>query len=88
VLRPFPSQGRHVQLSFSPITTLGRVTGAVATARDITPLIEKTIEANEMAAKAQRHLRELSQLAELSGIVGFNVSKHLPKIPVQNRHPA
>ncbi len=27
-----------------------------------------------MAAKAQRHLRELSQLAELSGIVGFNVT--------------
>jgi PAS domain S-box-containing protein len=70
----FQAKGRHVQMSFSPITTLGRVSGAVATARDITPLIEKTIEANEMAAKAQRHLRELSQLAELSGIVGFNVS--------------
>jgi PAS domain S-box-containing protein len=68
------SKGQHLQMSFSPIITLGAVTGAVATARDITPLIEKTIEANEMAAKAQRHLRELSQLAELSGIVGFNVS--------------
>ncbi len=65
---------RHIQISFGPIMIAGRVTGAVATARDITPLIEKTIEANEMAAKAQRHLRELSQLAELSGIVGFNVS--------------
>jgi PAS domain S-box-containing protein len=70
----FQDKSRHIQLSFSPITTLGHVTGAVATARDITPLIEKTIEANEMAAKAQSHLRELSQLAELSGIVGFNVS--------------
>jgi PAS domain S-box-containing protein len=68
------TKGRHIQMSFSPILIGGRVTGAVATARDITSLIEKTIEANEMAAKAQRHLRELSQLAELSGIVGFNVS--------------
>jgi len=65
---------RHIQLSVGPIITGDRVTGAVATGRDITPLIEKTVEANEMAAKAQRHLRELSQLAELSGIVGFNVT--------------
>ncbi len=75
---------RHIQISLGPIITAGRVTGAVATARDITPLIEKTIEANDMAAKAQRHLRELSQLAELSSIVGFNVTgiyqKYLSKI--------
>jgi PAS domain S-box-containing protein len=66
-------KGRHVQISANPIANGGRITGAVATARDITPLIEKTVESNEMAAKAHRHLRELSQLAELSGIVGFNV---------------
>jgi PAS domain S-box-containing protein len=66
--------GHHVQLALSPIITGERISGAVATVRDITTLIEKTVEANEMAAKAQRHLRELSQLAELSGIVGFNVS--------------
>ncbi len=66
--------GRHMQISINPITVLGHVNGAVATARDITSLIEKTVESNEMAAKAHRHLRELSQLAELSGIVGFNVA--------------
>ena len=66
--------GRHIQISVNPITVSGHVKGAVATARDITSLIEKTVESNEMAAKAHRHLRELSQLAELSGIVGFNVS--------------
>ena len=75
---------RHIQVSFGPVIKAGDVTGAVATARDITPLIEKTIEANEMAAKAQRHLRELSQLAELSAIVGFNVEsiyhKYIAKI--------
>jgi len=80
----FPATSRHIQISLGPLTTLGRPTGAVATARDITPLIEKTVEANEMTAKAQRHLRELSQLAELSSIVGFNVSsiyqKYLSKI--------
>src|SRR5262249_22941746 len=68
------SSGRHLQMSLGPTVADGRITGAVATARDITPLIEKTVEANENAAKAQRHLRELSQLAELSGIVGFNVA--------------
>ena len=65
---------RHIQISINPILVGGKVNGAVATARDITSLIEKTVEANEMAAKAHRHLRELSQLAELSGIVGFNVA--------------
>lgn len=75
---------RHIQVSFGPVLANAVITGAVATARDITPLIEKTIEANEMAAKAQRHLRELSQLAELSAIVGFNVDsiyhKYIAKI--------
>ncbi|HEY6736477.1 MAG TPA: ATP-binding protein [Candidatus Saccharimonadia bacterium] len=75
---------RHIQVSFGPITTGDKVTGAVAIARDITPLIDKTVEANEMAAKAQRHLRELSQLAELSAIVGFNVEniyhKYIAKV--------
>ncbi len=66
--------GRHIQISVNPIMADERVTGVVATARDITSLVEKTVESNEMAAKAHRHLRELSQLAELSGIVGFNVS--------------
>ncbi len=80
----FGRRGRHLQLSFGPVVRRQRVVGAVATARDITPLIEKTVEANEMAAKAQRHLRELSQLADLSTIVGFNVGgiykKYLGKI--------
>ena len=65
---------RHLQISFGPVMSASQVSGIVATARDITTLIDKTIEANEMAAKAGRHLRELSQLAELSGIVGFNVA--------------
>jgi PAS domain S-box-containing protein len=75
---------RHLQVSFGPIMRSNQVTGAVVTARDITPLIEKTVEANEMAAKAQRHLRELSQLADLTAVVGFNVhgiyQKYLTKI--------
>ena len=80
----FVGQGRHVQISFGPVQSLDHVTGAVVTARDITPLIEKTVESNEMTAKAQRHLRELSQLAELSSIIGFNVAtiyqKYVSKI--------
>jgi PAS domain S-box-containing protein len=68
------STNRHLQLALTPVRSGSSVTAVVVTARDITALVEKTIEANEMAAKAQRHLRELSQLAELSGIVGFNVT--------------
>lgn len=83
---------RHIQISFGPVVSLGHVTGAVATARDITPLLEKTVEANAMAAKAQRHLRELTQLAELSTIVGFNVSsiyqKYLSKIATLLNSPS
>ena len=82
----FIGQGRHVQISFGPVHSLDKVIGAVVTARDITPLIEKTVEANEMTAKAQRHLRELSQLAELSSIIGFNVAtiyqKYVSKISI------
>jgi PAS domain S-box-containing protein len=78
------SDNQHIQLSVGPMMNGGRAIGVIATARDITPLVEKTVEANEMAAKAQRHLRELSGLAELSSIVGFNVQniyrKYLTKI--------
>ncbi len=70
----FTNQDRHIQISLGPIITLGQVTGAVATARNISPIIEKTYEANKMAAKAQQHLNELSQIAELSSIVGFNMA--------------
>jgi PAS domain S-box-containing protein len=80
----FTERERHIQISLAPIMTGGKVSGAVATARDITPLVEKTLEANKMTTKAQRHLQELTQLAELSAIVGFNVSniykKYLAKI--------
>lgn len=76
--------GHHIQVSFGPVIMNGEVTGAVAAARDITTLTDKTIEAGAMATKAQRHLRELSQLAELSAIVGFNLDsiyqKYVEKI--------
>lgn len=75
----FISTNRHLQMSLNPVMSGDSVTAAVITAKDITPLIEKTVEANEMASKAQRHLSELQQLAELSGIVGFNVANILQK---------
>ncbi len=64
---------RHLQIHFGPILSGDKVRGVVATARDITMLMEKTIEAGHASVKAQRHLRELSQLADLSAIVGFNL---------------
>jgi PAS domain S-box-containing protein len=88
----FTEHERHIQISLAPIMTGQHVTGAVATARDITPLVEKTLEANKMTTKAQRHLQELTQLAELSAIVGFNVSniykKYLTKIATLLESPS
>ncbi|QQR53232.1 PAS domain S-box protein [bacterium] len=76
--------GRHIQVSFGPVVINNEVIGAMAAARDVTALTDKTIEAGAMATKAQRHLRELSQLAELSAIVGFNLDsiyqKYVQKI--------
>ncbi len=63
---------RHMQIVVTPVLVGGEISLILATARDITALIEKTIEANDMARRAQRHLRELSELAELSSIIGFN----------------
>ncbi len=62
---------QHLQLVASPITRNTVYEGAIITMRDVTPLVQKTIEANEMARLAGKHSRELSSLAELSGFVGF-----------------
>ncbi len=69
---------RHLQLVTSPIIGRTGNQGSVVSVRDVTPLIEKTMEANDMAWKAQRHSRELSGLAELSdisSILGFRVDQ-------------
>lgn len=69
---------RHLQLVSSPIIGQTGNQGSVLSVRDVTPLIEKTIEANNMAQKAQKHSRELSGLAELSdisSIFGFRLEQ-------------
>ena len=62
---------QHLQLVASPVVRNGSHEGIIITTRDVTPLVQKTIEANEMARLAGKHSRELSNLAELSGFVGF-----------------
>jgi PAS domain S-box-containing protein len=69
----------HLQFTFGPVVRMKEVIGLILTIRDITPLIEKTVEANEMAAKAKSHLRELSKLAELTTIIGFNLENTYKK---------
>lgn len=69
---------RHLQLVASPIVGRSGNQGTVVSVRDVTPLIEKTMEANIMAQKAQKHSRELSGLAELSdisSILGFRLDQ-------------
>ncbi len=74
-----PDEVRHLQIIASPIQSEGSNLGAVITTLDVTPLVEKTIEANSMAQKAQRHSRELSELAELSSVYGFRFEQIFQK---------
>jgi PAS domain S-box-containing protein len=69
---------RHLQCIATPVVERSNRGGCVITIRDVTSLIEKTVEANEMADKAQRHSRELTGLAELadiSSILGFRLEQ-------------
>jgi PAS domain S-box-containing protein len=66
-----PSRLRHVQIVVSPIKSQRGTRGVLITTRDVTALIEKTVEANTMTRLAGQHSRELSTLAELSSFVGF-----------------
>lgn len=74
---------RHIQIVAAPAkrNAEGNI---VLSATDVTSLLEKTLEANVMAQKAQQHLRELSELAELSALVGFRMEgiyqKYLAKL--------
>jgi PAS domain S-box-containing protein len=61
---------QHLQLLARRVTREGG-DGIAITSRDVTALVQKTIEANEMTRLASRHSRELSSLAELSSFVGF-----------------
>lgn len=68
---------RHLQLIVSPLGG-SALAGSMVTIRDVTPLIEKTIEANEAVGRAQRHTRELSEMAdiaELTSVFGFELEE-------------
>ncbi len=73
-----PGGHRHIQFSCSAIRSGDQYQGIFCVAHDITPMIEKTVEANEMAGKAQRHLREINELSDLSTLVGFELSQVYP----------
>lgn len=62
---------QHLQLVAGSLSRDYAHDGIVVTARDVTPLVQKTIEANEMARLAGKHSRELTTLLELSAFVGF-----------------
>jgi PAS domain S-box-containing protein len=73
---------RHMQVVANPMRGGAGVSGVVVSFQDVTPLVEKTVEANAMAQKAKKHSRELSELAELaeiSSIYGFKLETILQK---------
>ncbi|HSX48126.1 MAG TPA: ATP-binding protein [Candidatus Nanoarchaeia archaeon] len=87
VSHPEPDTEMHrLQMIVSPLSEI-EGTGAVINLQDVSALVEKTVEANEMAQKAQRHSRELTELtelAEVSSIYGFRLEtifqRYLSKI--------
>ena len=70
----FNKRMQHLQLVACQVERSGS-SGYIITTRDVTPLVQKTIEANEMARLASKHSRELSSLAELSAFVGFRFTQ-------------
>jgi PAS domain S-box-containing protein len=75
----FNGKKQHLQLVAVAIKRDEVDEGIVITTRDVTPLVQKTIEANEMARLAGKHSRELSSLAELSAVVGFRYDEIFQK---------
>lgn len=71
----FEGQMQHLQLVACQVQRDQVSEGVMITTRDVTALVQKTIEANEMARLASRHSRELSSLAELSGLIGFRLDQ-------------
>jgi PAS domain S-box-containing protein len=67
----FEGRLQHLQLVACQVASSDGSHDIIITTRDVTSLVQKTIEANEMARLASRHSRELTSLAELSGFVGF-----------------
>ncbi|HUC87432.1 MAG TPA: PAS domain-containing protein, partial [Candidatus Saccharimonadales bacterium] len=71
----FGERLQHLQLVAARMKRPDGEVGIIITSRDVTPLVQKTIEANQMARLASRHSRELTSLAELSGFVGFRFTQ-------------
>jgi PAS domain S-box-containing protein len=71
----FENATSHIQLLASVINPDDPDEGIMITTRDVTSLVAKTVEANEMAKLAGKHSRELTSLAELSSFVGFRYDK-------------
>ncbi len=71
----FKDRIQHLQLVACPIDSNEGDEGTIITTRDVTSLVNKTIEANEMARLASKHSRELTSLAELGDFVGFRFDK-------------
>lgn len=67
------SSSRHLQVIVNPLKRKEDDLRAIVTAQDVTVLIEKTMEANQVAAKAQNHSRELSELADIATVFGFQL---------------
>lgn len=59
---------RYIQSIARPFKTQTGKQHIIITSRDVSTLVEKTVEANDNAIKAQRHSRQLSGLVDLSDI--------------------
>lgn len=69
---------RHFQILLMPSQDK-----LVVLSRDVTPLVEKTLEASAMALKAQKHLRELRELSNISTVYGFKLEQIYQKFLIK-----
>lgn len=69
------ASNRHMQFSIGPLSIEGANVGIIVTGRDITSLVEKTVEANALAMEAQKTARKLSELTNINAIYSVKVDQ-------------
>ncbi len=62
---------KHLQFLIGPLNEPGLMGLARLTVQDVTFLVEKTLEINALAEKTRLHLRQFSELVEISRLSGF-----------------
>ncbi len=66
---------RHLQLTAGPVQEEQLPGYSIMTVQDVTPLVEKTLEVNELVEATSKHLRQFQQLVDFIDIAGFDLQQ-------------